>query len=322
MTKKYDVYAIGNALVDYLTFVSDDFLNDNDIKKGIMSLVDSPPQESVKLPANENLIRASGGSAANTIVGLAVLGGRGCYTGKVGDDEPGAFYRENLNDAGVDFITSSPVSSTGSCLSLVSQDAERSMLTFLGAATQLTKDDIDEAAVADSRWLYIEGYLWDSETAREAALKAMEKAKSSGCKVALSSSDPWLVERYHDDFSRINDEYVDLLFCNEHEARELTGYRDPEQAAAKLARAVDLVFLTRGEHGAVVAFDEIIRATLQLPVETVVDTTGAGDLYAAGVLRGLTLGFDPIASSMLGARTAAAIVAKIGARLEKSDLRR
>lgn len=322
MNKKYDVYAIGNALVDYLTFVSDSFLIENDIKKGIMSLVESPPQNAVALPSGENLVRSSGGSAANTIVGLAVMGGSGCYSGKVGDDEPGRFYRENLNQAGVDFFSGKPVAETGSCLSLISEDAERSMLTFLGAATQLTREDVNEDALANSRWLYLEGYLWDSESAREAAVRAMEVARRNNTKVALSASDPWLVERYRDDFANVSKEYVDLLFCNEREAEELTGFREPHKAASKLVRSVDLVCLTRGEAGSIVAFEETVRDTPQLAVETVVDTTGAGDLYASGVLRGITLGFDLITSSLVGARTAAAIVAKVGARLEQIDLKK
>jgi hypothetical protein len=150
----------------------------------------------------------------------------------------------------------------------------------------------------------------------------MEIAKSNGTKVALSSSDPWLVERYRDDFSRINKEYVDLLFCNEREADELTGFQDPHKAASILTHSVDLICLTRGEHGAVVAFGDTVRNTPQLSVPHVVDTTGSGDLYAAGVLRGLTLGFDLVTASLVGARAASAIVSKVGARLEPSDLRK
>ncbi len=320
MTKQYDVYAIGNALVDYLAFVSDNFLIENDIKKGIMSLVDTPPQSSVMLPTGKNLVRSSGGSAANTIIGLAVLGGKGCYSGKVGDDEPGRFYRENLSEAGVDFFSGKTDSATGTCLSLISEDAERSMLTFLGASTHLLSKDINEEAVASSNWLYVEGYLWDSDSAREAALRAMEVAQRNSTKIALSSSDPWLVERYRDDLARVSRECVDLIFCNEREAEELTGFQDPHQAAVKLARSSEMVCLTRGENGAIVAVGDVIRDTPQLPVGNVVDTTGAGDLYAAGVLRGLTLGFDLVTSSLVGARAAAAIVAKVGARLDPDDL--
>lgn len=318
--KKYDVYAIGNALVDYLIFVDDQFLIDKGIRKGLMTLVDQPAGETLAGLDHREITKCSGGSAANTIVGLAVLGGKGCFSGKVGSDDLGRFYRANLQDSGVDLFVSPDSDLTGSCISLVSPDAERSMLTYLGASTQLSDSDIHQDALRDSKYLYIEGYLWDSPPARAAAVHAMESAKRNHVQIAFSFSDPWLVERFRDDFTRLLNDYIDVLFLNEREAGEITGYEDPLMASKQLARKVKQLCLTRGEEGAIIASEGRLRSIPRLSIPQVVDTTGAGDLYAAGVLRGLSLGFDLSTSSMIGARVAAAIVEKIGARLTAADL--
>lgn len=320
MSKRYDVYGIGNALVDYLTLVDDQFLVRHSIRKGIMTLVDSSGHEVLKGLHAHEFKRCSGGSAANTIAGLATLGGRGCYSGKVGHDELGEFYRRDLQKSGIDFFVAPNHDSTGSCVALVTPDAERSMLTFLGASTQLTDTDIHLEALRDSEYLYVEGYLWDSASARSAAIHAMDAAKQLGVKIAFSFSDPWLVERFRDDFVRLLKSHFDLVFLNEREAEELTGFEDAELAARQLAGQVAMLCLTRGEKGAIVSHEGRIMSTPSLPVSDVVDTTGAGDLYAAGVLRGLTAGFDLVSSSLIGARAAAAVVARLGARLSRSDL--
>lgn len=318
--QRYDVYAIGNALVDFLTFVDDQFLIDKGIRKGLMTLVDKPAQTTLDGLDHREITRCSGGSAANTIVGLAVLGGKGCFSGKVGGDELGAFYRANLSDSGVELFVTPDPKPTGSCISFVSPDAERSMMTFLGASTDLTDSDIHADALCDSKYLYVEGYLWDSPLARLAAIHAMETAKKNGVKVAFTFSDPWLVERFRDDFTRLLNDYIDVLFLNEREAGEITGYEDAAMAAKQLAKKVKNLCLTCGEEGAIIAADGRIRTTPSLKIDKVVDTTGAGDLYAAGVLRGLSLGLDLTTSSMIGSRAAAAIVEKIGARLTAESL--
>ncbi len=320
LKKKYDVYAIGNALVDFLILVEDQFLIDKGIRKGLMTLVDQPAQLTLEGLDHREITRCSGGSAANTIVGLSILGGRGCYSGKVGDDDLGSFYRSNLLEAGIELFVSPDTKPTGSCVAFISPDAERSMLTFLGASTDLTDSDIHEDALRDSRYLYIEGYLWDAPLARTAAIHAMQKAKHHGVQVAFSFSDPWLVERFRDDFTQLLKEYVDVLFLNEREAGEITGYEDAAMASKQLSKMVKQLCLTCGEDGAIIACDGRIRRTPRLTIEKVIDTTGAGDLYAAGVLRGLSLGFDLASSSMIGARAAAAVVEKIGARLSAVDL--
>lgn len=318
--KKYDVYGIGNALVDYLTFVDDQFLAERGIRKGLMTLTSEPAQNTLNGLNDHPITRCSGGSAANTMVGLSVLGGRGCYSGKVGHDDLGEFYRSNLKESGIELFVSPNDKPTGSCVSLVSPDAERSMLTYLGASTHLSDSDIHGDALSESKFLYVEGYLWDSPVAREAAVHAIERAKKNGVEIAFSFSDPWLVERFRDDFTRLLREYIDLLFLNEREAREITGYEDVNLAARDLATKVKRLCLTRGAEGAIIAQDGKLRRTPCLEIENVVDTTGAGDLYAAGVLRGLSLGLDLAAASMIGARAAAAIVEKVGARLTWSDL--
>ncbi len=318
--KRYDVYAIGNALVDYLTFVDDQFLIEKGIRKGLMTLVDQPAEKTLEGLDHRDIVRCSGGSAANTIVGLALLGGKGCFTGKVGDDDLGKFYGANLQDAGVEFFVNPDFRPTGSCVSLVSPDAERSMLTNLGASTQLSDIDVHQDALRESQYLYVEGYLWDSPPARAAAVHAMEWAKRHDVRIAFTFSDPWLVERFRDDFTRLLDTYIDVLFLNEREAGEITGYEDPLMASKQLAKKVKQLCLTRGEEGAIIANNGRLRSTPRLTIPKVVDTTGAGDLYAAGVLRGLSLGFDLSTSSMIGARVAAAIVEKVGARLTAADL--
>lgn len=320
LARKYDVYAIGNALVDFLTFVDDQFLIDKGIRKGLMTLVDHPAQATLSDLDHSEVTRCSGGSAANTIVGLSVLGAKCCFSGKVGNDELGAFYRANMTESRIDFFVTPDSKPTGSCISFVSPDAERSMLTFLGASTDLTDSDIHVDALVESRFLYIEGYLWDSPKARIAAIHAMEKAKQHNVKIAFSFSDPWLVERFRDDFTQLMKDYIDVLFLNEREAGEITGYEDPRMSSKQLATKVNSLCLTRGEEGAIIANGGRIRVTPRLTIDKVVDTTGAGDLYAAGVLRGLSLAFDLPTSSMIGSRVAAAIVEKIGARLTASDL--
>jgi sugar/nucleoside kinase (ribokinase family) len=313
--RKYDVYGVGNSLVDTLATVSDGYLADKGIAKGVMTLVDQPAAVDLKAVAADQVSRCSGGSAANTIAGLVAAGGRACFAGKVGDDKLGQFYRDDLAALKIK-MTGAPASQhTGSCVSLITPDGERSMLTYLGAATQLESSDLDFDLIADSHFLYLEGYLWDSPTARDASVRALETAKRRGTKVAFSCSDPFLVTRYRDDLLRAVCDYVDLLFCNDEEARQMMETDDTAVAAKQLQRLVPQLCVTLGEQGALVATDQYQRETPALPARRVVDTTGAGDVYAAGVLRGLTLGLDLVSASLLGARYGAAIVERVGARL-------
>lgn len=319
--KRFDVYGVGNALVDFLATVSDEYLTKHGIAKGVMTLVDIPARIEVAELKAGKVSRCSGGSAANTITGLVAAGGRACLAGKVGDDELGRFYRDDLAALNIEFTGANADKHTGSCVSLITPDGERSMLTYLGAAILLDESDIDFELIPESRYLYLEGYLWDSESAQAASLKAIEAAKACGTLVSLSCSDPFLVSRYRDDLLQLAREDVDLLFCNDEEARQMIETDDTAVAVEELRKLVPQLCVTLGEKGALIATREYIRETPALPVEQLVDTTGAGDIYAAGVLRGLTAGHDLLSASLLGARYAAAIVERVGARLQAQMLR-
>ena len=312
---KYDVYGIGNALVDYQALVDDEFLTKNNIQKGIMTLVDFPGTEKSLEDNPKGFERCSGGSAANTIVGVEKMGGKTCFSGKVANDPNGEFYRRDMETVGVDFFSNPIDGTTGSCVSFVTPDGQRSMLTHLGVSSDLTLSDISEEFIANSTYLYIEGYQWSTQTARGASIYAMELARKHNTRIAFSYSDPFMAKSFRDDFLNITKEYVDLLFCNEDEAMAIAHESTPNAAIDILRSHAEMVCVTTGSDGAIVAVDGEVTATPALRVNKVVDTTGAGDIYAAGVLRGLTTGFDFVCSSMIGSRMAAAAVSQIGARL-------
>lgn len=312
---EFDVYGIGNALVDYLAKVDDELLKRHGIQKGIMTLVDTPGIERVLDDIPGGFEKCSGGSAANTIVGIAKLGGRSCFTGKVAHDSHGEFYRNDLRAVGVDF-SSNPIDGvTGTCTSFVTPDGQRSMLTHLGVSSVLERTDISEDFIRNSKYLYVEGYQWSADVARDSSEYAMELASKHDTKVAFTYSDPFMAESYRDEFLRVTEKHVDLLFCNEDEVMAVTGASTPRDAIEILRGYAEHVCVTTGAAGAIVSDENTVTATPALKLDRVVDTTGAGDMYAAGVLRGLTLGFDLVCSSMIGSRMAAAIVSQIGARL-------
>ncbi len=311
----YDVYGIGNALVDFLAFVDDEFLTHNGITKGAMTLVDVPGTDKKLTDIPGGFEMCSGGSAANTIVGLVHLGGRAAFTGKAANDKNGAFYVDDLEKAGVRFKSNFADGITGTCVSFITPDGQRSMLTHLGVSSDLSRDDIDEEIIRQSSFLYVEGYQWSADNARDASIHAMELAKKHDVKVAFTYSDPFMAATYRDEFDRITSEYVDLLFCNEDEAKAVAGADTAFDASEYLRAKANMVCITTGPKGALVADEKDLTETPPLKVRHVVDTTGAGDAYAAGVLRGLTLGFDLVCSSMIGSRIAAAVISRIGARL-------
>jgi len=312
---EFDVYGIGNALVDQVAFVDDDFLIRNDILKGTMALVGEPASQSSHAGGPLDYEKCSGGSAANTIVGLSQMGGRAAYTGKVAADGNGEFYRSDLKDAGVEFSSQPGDGHTGVCVSYVTPDGQRSMLTYLGVSSDLARSDINEDIIKSARYLYVEGYQWSAEKARDASEFAMELAQRHGTKVAFTYSDPVMAQTYGTDFRRVTKDLVDLLFCNEIEAMSITGTDTIEDAIDIIKPDVGMVCVTAGSRGALVAGEEVITETPALRVDKLVDTTGAGDMYAAGVLRGLTLGFDLVTASMIGSRMAAIVVSQVGARL-------
>ncbi len=319
MSYRYDVYGIGNAIVDTEAQVEEILLTAHGLSKGIMTLVSTDTQqELLQELAGYETHGAAGGSAANTMVGIAQFGGRAFFSGKVGADMAGALYRESMAEVGVEFdVEAHDSMPTGTCLVFVTPDGERTMQTCLSASTFLSKDDIDEGRLQQSQMVYVEGYLFGADLPAAAALHAMETAKRRGVRVALSLSDPGMAEHFADQFRSATREYVDVLFCNEHEARIYAGgggEREPVLRA--LGRDCPLVFMTCGADGSMVYDDGSVSHVPSYKVP-VVDTTGAGDVYAAGVLFGLTNGYGPAHAGKLGSFASAKIVTELGPRLKK-----
>ncbi len=318
MKKKYQVVGIGNAMVDILSHIEDDFLTANGVEKGIMQLIDM--NRAVELygrmgPAQE----VSGGSAANTIAGIAALGGRTAYVGKVKDDQLGAIFSHDLRAQGAIYQTplapAGPGAETGRCMVLVTPDGERSLNTYLGWSEFLTPDDVEPEMMAQADWLYLEGYRFDGPDSKAAFAKAIDACKAAGGRISLTLSDPFCVERHRDDFREMIRDHVDLLFCNVHEMQAMYHAGDL-QAAMKLAAAeVDIVVCTASEDGAYVLNGGGMEHAHAVPTD-IIDATGAGDLFAAGFLYGLTSGFDMLTCGRMGCVAAAEVISHIGARPE------
>lgn len=317
----YDVAGIGNAIVDVLAHADEPKLASLGIAKGVMTLIDSARADEIYDKMGPG-VECSGGSVANSVAGIAALGGRAAYMGKVRDDQLGQVFSHDLKSQGVHFATAPATggASTARCLVLVTPDAHRSMQTYLGACVELGPDDIDEAVIAASRVTYLEGYLWDPPRAKEALLKAARAAHATGRKVALSLSDPFCVERHREEFRSLLAEHVDILFANEAEITSLYQ-TDFDEALRRVRGDCDIAALTRSEKGSVVVAGATVVVQAADPVERVVDTTGAGDLYAAGFLYGYTQGRDLGLCARLGGLCAAEIISHVGARPE-ADLAR
>ncbi len=313
----YDVYGVGNAIMDLQLRCDDAFLDTVGVEKGVMTLVEELQQNAVlKALADHAPHECPGGSAANTVVGVADLGGRAAYAGKTGDDAFGERYRMAMRDLGVVIEVAPTRGQTGTCVVLVTPDAQRTMLTHLGVSSSLGPDDVDADEIAKARYVYVEGYLFVGESTRAAALKAVELARARGVKVALTVSDPFIVDMCRDDFTRLIRDGVDLLFCNEIEAVALTGRDDAIEAARELHRMCANVALTLGANGSIIMHEGEVIAIEGVEVEAV-DTTGAGDMYAAGVLYGITHDLGWKKAGHLGSHAAAQIVARLGARLPR-----
>jgi adenosine kinase len=319
-TATYDVLGIGNAIVDVIARAEEDFLLTQGMRKGTMALIDEARAEAI-YGAMGPAVEMSGGSAANTIVGLASLGARAAFVGKVKDDGLGRAFSHDIRAAGVNFGTT-PASagpSTGRCYVLVTPDGERTMNTYLGAAQELHPADIDTASIAASRIIYLEGYLWDPKHAKEAFLKAAKIAHDAGRKVALTLSDAFCVDRWRDEFRQLmRSRTVDLIFANEAELQSLYQSSDFDAAVAALRADIDVAVVTRSEKGCLVVSRDGTEAVPAFPVDRVVDTTGAGDLFAAGFLCGLARGADDRTCGRLGALAAGEVIQHLGARPETS----
>jgi sugar/nucleoside kinase (ribokinase family) len=317
---KHDVLGIGNAIFDVLVKTDEAFLSRHGMTKGSMALIDEARAAAIygdMGPATE----MSGGSAANTIVGLASFGARVAYVGKVKDDQIGALYTHDIRAAGVSFDTRPAPHgpATGCSYILVTGDGERTMNTYLGAAQDLRPDDIDPAQIAASRIVYLEGYLWDPKSAKEAFVKASNIAHDAGRQVALTLSDSFCVDRYRDEFLELMRKgTVDLVFANEAELRSLYETSDFDTALKQLRIDAKLGVVTRSEKGCVVASSEGVIAVPAFPIAQIVDTTGAGDLFAAGFLFGLVRGAGYENAGRLGALAAAEVIQHIGARPQVS----
>jgi len=311
----YHVAAIGNAIVDILIHCDDALPGRLGFSKGVMTLIGGDQVESV-YGALPSAIECSGGSAANTIVGIAQLGLKTAYMGKVKDDQLGQVFRHDIQSSGVHFPTPSAIdgAATAQCFVLVTPDAQRTMLTFLGACVNFGPDDVDERVIADSQITYLEGYLFDPPHAKEAFRKAARVAHQAGRKVALSLSDPFCVGRHRAEFLDLIAGHVDILFANEDELIALYQTAGFDDAVTQVQGHVDIAAITRGSRGSVVVSSDKIVTALADHVEQVVDTTGAGDLYAAGFLAGLGQGRDFQTCAQMGGIAAGEIISHLGAR--------
>lgn len=314
---KYDVLGVGNALVDIQARVSDNWLTGTGFDKGIMTLVDDSQQKAVlDRLAGISLNRCAGGSAANTIVGVADFGGKAAYIGKVTNDEVGQFFLADMRKLGIT-VEVPPASSgqSGTCAVLITEDAQRTMLTNLGISATLCEDDINESEVQKAKYTYVEGYLLTNPVQRAAAYKAMNLAKQFGNKVAFTASDPFLCNMCREEIWELLRGPVDLFFCNEEEAKSLTGKSDPIECAAELHRHCENVAMTLGANGSLLMHDGKAIPIEGVSVEAI-DTTGAGDMYAGALLYGITTGMSWKQAGHLASHASARIVSQLGARMK------
>ena len=315
----YDVVGIGNAMVDVMAKVGDGFLSERKLAKSEMTLVNA--QDAGKIYADIMPEReVSGGSAANTVAGLASLGGAPAFIGKVHDDELGQEFSRSIGGAGVDFFTK-PLNQgpmTGRSIVLVTPDAERSMFTYLGAAAKLSAEDIDEDIIKSTKIVYLEGYLWDEGEAKEAIKKACELAHKHNKKVAFSLSDKSCVDRHREEFLKLISDSVDILFGNEEEIKALFQEADFYKTLDMIKTEVETAAITRSDKGSVIVNGRTKTFVEAEKVENVVDTTGAGDLYAAGFLYGYTQERSLGTCALIGGIAAAEIISHYGARPDVS----
>jgi fructokinase len=319
--KSLDVVGIGNAIVDVLVQVDDALLERFDLTKGTMALVDEQQAERLYGSVGPGL-ETSGGSAANTLAGIAQLGGRAGFIGRVRDDQLGGIFAHDIRAVGARFDTPAATAgpSTARCLILVTPDAQRTMCTYLGASVGLDPSDLDLDLVAQARVLYLEGYLWDSDDAKRAFIAAAEVARANGAEVALSLSDAFCVERHRDSFQELVDGHVDILFANEMEITSLYKANSFEEAADQVRGRCRVAALTRSEQGSLILSGGATHRVEPYRLGPLVDTTGAGDLYAAGFLHAHCQGRSLLECGQLGSLCAGQVVTQLGPR-PQADLR-
>lgn len=313
--KTLDVVGIGNAIVDVLVQADDDLLDNFELTKGTMALVDEQQAERLYAHVGPGL-ETSGGSAANTLAGIAQLGGRAGFIGRVRDDQLGGIFAHDIRSVGARFETPAATAgpSTARCLILVTPDAQRTMCTYLGASVGLDPADLDLAMVAQAKVLYLEGYLWDSDEAKRAFIAAADVARANGGEVALSLSDAFCVERHRDSFQELVDGHVDILFANEMEITSLYKANSFEEAAEQVRGRCRIAALTRSEQGSLILNGDGTHSVEPFSLGALVDTTGAGDLYAAGFLYGYTRGKPLAECARIGGVAAGEVISHVGAR--------
>jgi sugar/nucleoside kinase (ribokinase family) len=312
---QYDVVGIGNAIVDVIARADDAFLREKKLAKGAMTLIDEAQADALYAAMGPGT-ESSGGSAANTMAGIASLGGKGAYFGKVKSDQLGAVFAHDIRAIGVSF-DSKPAAqgpATARCLIFVTPDAQRTMNTYLGACVNLGPEDVDEAVVKDARVTYLEGYLWDPPRAKEAFVKAAKVAHAAGRKVSLSLSDAFCVDRHRAEFRDLVKGHVDILFANESEITSLYEVDGFDSALQQVRGSCEIACLTRSEKGSLIVAGEEVHVIDAERVGAVVDTTGAGDLYAAGFLYGWTHGYGLARAGRIASLAAAEAISHVGAR--------
>lgn len=318
--KSFDVFGVGNAIVDILAQVPDESLAKLDLAKGAMTLMETDRQSDVLQHLEGQSLRlASGGSAANTMVAIVQSGGTGIYAGKVAHDTHGEFYKTDFEEAGVKFYVPPAGEAslpTGTSVILTTPDAERTMCTHLGISTALCKSDIDADLLSQSKCCYVEGYLWTGEDTRAASIEAFEQSKKHGVRAAFTLSDMFLVDLFGDAFRGVIKEYCDIVFCNADEARKFLGQDDVQACATELGKLCELAFVTDGGNGCYVVEKGAVEHVSGFPVNAV-DTVGAGDAFAGGALYGITNGLSTIDAAKWGNYFASQVVQQFGPRIDR-----
>ncbi len=315
--KKYDILGIGSPLLDFIVEVDDPFLKAIGLNKGEMHLVDEKKSKDIfEKIKNKHISIIPGGSAANTAAGVSFLGGRAAFHGKIGDDSHGAHYEKKNKEHGIDSKLAKHNTITGHAITFITPDGERTFAVNLGAAFHFTKEDLNEEDIKQSKILHVEGYLLEHEHQREAALHAMKIAKENNVKISIDLGDPALVKRAINHFKNIITKYADIVFANQAEAKVLTGINDEEKALHELSKMCKLAVVKLGERGSIIKHNGKVYRIESHKVK-VVDTNGAGDMYAAGILYGIANELSIEESGNLASKHAAMVVSQRGARLKK-----